>query len=94
MTKKKKKRTQGPPREVVLQNKRFLNYLLKKHERLTIILDDNLSKGADPSEVDIELLLEEWNAFDRSTLPWAVHEDQPEEVATQGVLYADIKADN
>lgn len=92
MAKKRKKKNQEPPREVTLQNKRFLNYLLKKHERLTIILDDNISKGVDPVEEDINFLLEEWRAFDNSNLAWAKHEDHPEQSVTQGELYAAIKS--
>ena len=93
MAKKRKKKTKEPSRETLLQNRRFLNYLIKKHERLTIVLDDNLSKGVDPIEEDVQFLLEEWRAFDSSNLTWAVHEDKPEQVVTQGVLYADTKSE-
>lgn len=93
MAKKKKKNNQEPPREVLLQNKRFLNYLLKKHERLTIILDDNISKGVDPVEEDVQFLLEEWRAFDNSNIAWAQHEDKPEQIVTQAELYAAIKSE-
>ena len=88
----KKQRRKNKP-DFTKENKRFLNYLLKVHERLTIILDDNMSKCVDPKEEDIQFLEEMMTAFDNSSMSWAKHEDSPDEIATQGILYADIKAD-
>lgn len=87
------KNKQRQRKKDILQNKRFLKYLIKKHERLTMILDDNISKQADPIEDDILLLREEWDAFDNSSLPWASYEGNPDEIVTQGELYTDTTSD-
>jgi len=39
-----------------LEEKKFFTFLVKLHERLTIILDDNVSKSVDPVESDVILL--------------------------------------
>lgn len=68
--------TQKPSRDVIRENEGFHQYLIRKHERLTILLDHNLENRKDPSEADILLLKEEYEAYVKTALPWNLKYDQ------------------
>ena len=88
MAKKKRKSVNE-----LLECKEFHYYLLKKLERLTIILNYNMSRDLDPNEEDIAFLEEELVAYDNSSMKWA--EEKPElcEDVIQSEIYSDSVAD-
>lgn len=75
------------------QKKAFLYYMIKKRERLTILLDNNLDNKADPTEEDITLIKEELDAMSRSDLSWANPTDLPEQIVIQSQLFSDKSSD-
>jgi len=76
-----------------LQTKEFFYFLCKLHERLTIILDDNVAKGVDPQEEDILLMQELYPLYHSSNVKWAQKEQQEAEVVTQAQIFSDKKAE-
>jgi ribulose 1,5-bisphosphate carboxylase large subunit-like protein len=79
--------------QIRLENKAFWNYLHKKYERLTMILDFNVKNGLDIIKSDEDLLLEEYEAYDRSDLSWTVKSERTEQTVTQKKLYTDEVAE-
>lgn len=73
----------------ILENEAFLQYLIRKHERLTILLDKNLENRKDPTEADILLLKEECEAYDKTSLPWNVHFDKSVGTPPKQMLISD-----
>jgi hypothetical protein len=84
---KQRKRKQS--KEQMMENTAFYNYLLKKHERLTFILDNEINKNRDISEEDIKLLTEEYTAFEHSDILWAANDLRDGQEVTQLTIESD-----
>lgn len=78
-----KKRRLAKERREIREDKGFYEYLIKKHEILTIMLEYNIPNNIDPSEEYIDFLKEEYVAFDTSSLPWVQHETKPVQDVSQ-----------
>ena len=87
MAKKKRKSVNE-----LLECKEFHYYLLKKLERLTIILNYNMSRDLDPNEEDIAFLEEELVSFDTSVMKWAEEKPEMAEEIVQAEIYTDNKS--
>lgn len=78
----------------IRENKRFMAFCIKVHERLTIMFDDNLHKHIDPIEEDILLLTELYKIYDAGNLPWLKEGDDIEQIVTQSQLFTDKKTED
>jgi len=76
------------------EDERFFKFLCKLHERLYIILDDNIAKGVDPVEVDIELLKHLYKLHDTIDIAWLKDEAVEEQVVSEQKLFSDTLSDN
>jgi hypothetical protein len=83
-----KKKFYGEP------EKQFHLFLRKLHERLVIILDDNVAKEVDPIEEDIILLQELYKMYNApTTIPW-IKEGADETVSvSQQPLFSDTTSE-
>ena len=78
---------------ITKDNEKFRHYLLKKKERLIILLDTNLENKRDPSEDDIIFLEEEYELFDRSAVTWSDTVEKKEQSVSQLSLKTEEESD-
>lgn len=74
------------------ENIRFQNFLIKLTERLRIITEFNVAQKLDPCEVDIDLIGELYDLYDKTSLSWVRNDDTLSETAIQSSLFTDAQA--
>jgi len=70
-----------------LEEKELFKFLIKLHERLTIILDDNINKNVDPTESDIILLEKLCEFHERLTYELMETKGNREPLVTQSAMF-------
>ena len=71
----------------------FMWFLNKLHERLFIILKDNVSKGVDPVETDVNLLNILYKVYDSESISWLKEELGLGQTVSEQQLFSDTKAE-
>lgn len=80
-------------KQILRENKKFLGFCLKLHERLTILLDDNIHNKRDPIEEDITLLNDLYSLYDTTNVSWVTDDLYQEQVVIQSTIFNDKPSD-
>jgi CRP-like cAMP-binding protein len=75
------------------EEERFHAFLNKLHERLYIILKDNISKGVDPVETDVDLLNVLYRVYDSESISWLKDDVLDAQIVSEQQLFSDTTAE-
>lgn len=75
------------------EEERFHAFLNKLHERLYIILKDNITKGIDPVETDVDLLNVLYRVYDSEPISWLRDDALDAQVVSEQQLFSDTKTE-